>query len=210
MNDYYDILCVSKTATPAEIKAGYRRMASMWHPDKMANSKDARKAPGMMQKINEAYETLSSPVKRKAYDDAGGDAEVVVNCNRVLRQLIQQAIASPMIPEDLLGYIRSQVSDQVQVGQQNLRQHKQYAAALAARVDKVRLEDGGDNLFQQVLQERIAAVDETIRSTEKTLASFEMAAKVLAEYKSDQVRDLGVHSHVPQWTFAPPYRTGGF
>ena len=59
--DYYNILGVEKTASEADIKKAYRRLASKLHPDKGGNNED-------FQRLQEAYATLSDPNKRAAYD----------------------------------------------------------------------------------------------------------------------------------------------
>lgn len=68
--NYYDILGVDKTASQADIKKAYRKLAKKYHPD-VNKSKDAEEK---FKKINEAYETLSDEEKRKNYD-AYGSAE---------------------------------------------------------------------------------------------------------------------------------------
>lgn len=65
--DYYDILGVSKSATAAEIKSAYRKLALKWHPDKNKES-DAHEK---FKEINEAYEVLSSPEKKAKFDQFG-------------------------------------------------------------------------------------------------------------------------------------------
>lgn len=62
-DNYYDILGVSKDASEDEIKRAYRKLALKTHPDK--NGGDDT----MFKKINLAYETLSDPDKRNAYDN---------------------------------------------------------------------------------------------------------------------------------------------
>ncbi|MBI3385141.1 DnaJ domain-containing protein [Candidatus Gottesmanbacteria bacterium] len=67
--DYYEILGVAKTASAEEIKAGYRKQALQWHPDKHAG--DKKEAEEKFKEINEAYQVLSDPQKRVAYDQYG-------------------------------------------------------------------------------------------------------------------------------------------
>jgi molecular chaperone DnaJ len=66
--DYYEILEVSKTATTAEIKKAYRRLAIKYHPDKNPNDKEAEEK---FKIINEAYGVLGDEKKRKIYDMYG-------------------------------------------------------------------------------------------------------------------------------------------
>lgn len=63
--NYYKILGLSENATPEEVKAAYRKLAMKYHPDRNPDDKDATKK---LQEINEAYEVLSDPAKRRTYD----------------------------------------------------------------------------------------------------------------------------------------------
>lgn len=65
--DYYETLEVKRNATPEQIKSAYRKMTRKYHPD-------LNREPGAEQKfrrINEAYEVLKDPEKRKKYDELG-------------------------------------------------------------------------------------------------------------------------------------------
>ena len=74
--DYYAALGVSKTATPDEVKAAYRRLAREHHPD-LHPEKGKAAAAEKFKVINEAYEVLSDPDKKSKYDriGPGWDAE---------------------------------------------------------------------------------------------------------------------------------------
>ncbi len=70
--DYYKILEVPKTASESEIKSAFRKLAKKYHPDLNPDDKEAE---AKFKEMNEAYQVLSNPEKRKKYDQYGKDWE---------------------------------------------------------------------------------------------------------------------------------------
>ncbi len=75
MKDYYALLRISRSATDAEVKQAYRRLAILLHPDKNPHPD----APIAFQEINEAYEVLGDTIKRALYDQMLPREEQIVD-----------------------------------------------------------------------------------------------------------------------------------
>jgi len=72
--DYYAVLGVPRTASPAEVKKAFRKLARQHHPDAKPGDTAAERR---FKEINEANEVLRDPAKRKQYDELGDNWEAV-------------------------------------------------------------------------------------------------------------------------------------
>ena len=68
--DYYEVLGVDRKASDDDIKRAFKRLAIKYHPDRNKDPDAGEK----FQEINEAYQVLSDPAKRQAYDAGGFEA----------------------------------------------------------------------------------------------------------------------------------------
>ncbi len=71
-NDYYKVLDVERTASTDEISKAYRKLARKFHPDLNQDDKNAKKR---FQEVQQAYDCLNDPEKRKMYDQFGSNYE---------------------------------------------------------------------------------------------------------------------------------------
>ena len=77
MENFYEVLGISKTASEEEIKKAYRQLSLKHHPDRGG---DAEK----FKQLSEAYETLSDPSKKQQYDYQGSNPfETEINANDI-------------------------------------------------------------------------------------------------------------------------------
>jgi DnaJ-class molecular chaperone len=86
--DYYKTLGVERTASEAEIKTAYRKLARKHHPDVNPGDKGAEQK---FKEINEAYQVLSDSTKRKKYDELGADWERGTTEDEMRRRYAREA-----------------------------------------------------------------------------------------------------------------------
>lgn len=78
--DFYQVLGVGRDATPDQIKAAFRKLAAVWHPDKRP-SNEKEESEKKFKLISDAYDTLYDVLKRSAYDQRNPPRTKVTKVN---------------------------------------------------------------------------------------------------------------------------------
>src|SRR5258707_4189729 len=89
--DYYKTLGVPRSASEADIKSAYRKLARKHHPDVNPNNKGAEVK---FKEINEAYQVIGDPEKRKKYDELGADWERGASQEEMMRRYAREQSAA--------------------------------------------------------------------------------------------------------------------
>lgn len=101
---YYDLLSVSPTATPAEIRKAYRLKALQNHPDRAGNSKEATEA---FQHLKAVYEILSDAERRAIYDEHGETGNIHADDDTLDADMAASFFSrhtNPVTAEDIAAY----------------------------------------------------------------------------------------------------------
>jgi len=181
----YEVLGVPRDADQNDIKAAFRRMSRKHHPDKGGD-------PAEMAKVNVAYEMLSDP-KRRARYDATGNFERVVDIETLSQAYLMQAISDSLdkIPENinLVTFLREAIAQQVRLGKQEVASKRAKLEGLEKRRAKFVRKSGGDNLFSQVIDQKLVGLRAGLEQDDNTIMAAERALEILVDYKFDGSSD---------------------
>lgn len=173
----YEILGVEITATQDEIKKAYRQMSKDHHPDKMGDS-------SKQAEINNAYEVLSDPTRRKRYDETGQEKDLERNAkiqqflSTIFLRLIEQSEDPGKI--DLINQgiecvdaLLEDCSDNLKGVRKNLKKYRRAIEKLKTRGDK--------NLIM-IIQRQIDGCTQSIKAEEENIEFIKEMRELISDY----------------------------
>lgn len=179
MTDHYTTLGVARDATPAEIKAAYRRASSAAHPDKGGSTE-------RMQAVNRAYEVLSDPERRQQYDVNGSDGHAETpeeTGHATLVQAFRQALEQVSDTADIVGHVREQLQGvklEIANRQGKLRRKRE---KLTKQRGRVKVKSGGANIVHALIDHQLAEAQAEIDGLERVSESTGHALTLLDGYE---------------------------
>lgn len=129
MKNHYKILGLPRNASPRKIKEQYRKLAKIYHPDKLANSTDRAHCADKFKEINEAYEALAEVVQRANLDPKERKLDFLYRQGKQL--LEQKKWSKAMIVFNEILASDSAYRDAQTCLQETRRRHKRLAARYA-------------------------------------------------------------------------------
>jgi len=152
MNPYQQ-LNIDPTATDSEIKTAYRKLAQKNHPDKGGDQEE-------FQAIQEAYEILSDPDRRKRYDETGETEKEKQPADRVaaaLAGLFTEIITNDNFKGNIVEDIRKRVNEQMQVANHRVLIIEDEKSRLEKLSGRVKTEKS--NYFQYAIDHKLSELD---------------------------------------------------
>lgn len=211
MTDLYADLGISRTATPAEVKAAYRKASKEAHPDTPTGSQEK------FERLRQAYNVLSDAKLRKHYDMTGTfeiqepdnreahAREIVASCiTNVLKASEQGEIAEDIFAGMSERVIRPQMQKIIADKERWQRNIARNAKMLAKVKHKKK---GSANLVKAIMDGMTAELHRNIARADEAIAIHERAIEIMAEYeyefeKQQQVQlnaRTGSFFHVSSW-----------
>lgn len=181
---HYEALGVSKDASNEEIKKAHRRAARANHPD-INKDKDAKEK---FQVVQRAYEVLKDPERRAHYDKTGQD-------NKDNPESAAYNLLAHIMKTALIRTINVPWADQVRVAEMVLQEMqdsinkqraecKQALASIKKHLGRVKKKNGGDNMYENILQEEMARVKNLEDTHPSKLETIKRTRALLKEYES--------------------------
>ncbi|EJC85241.1 DnaJ-class molecular chaperone with C-terminal Zn finger domain [Rhizobium leguminosarum bv. trifolii WSM2297] len=183
MTDPYDILGVERDADEAKLKAAYRRLAKVAHPDSGGDTE----AFDILQK---AYALLLDPVRRKVYDDTGYDVEFADAAELQALVMIEKLVTDAVLDErepgsfDPVAVMQDSLSEELRKARFSKSELQRHASRVALHLERLEKQSGRD-VLAHMFRARIEAISKAVAETEAKIKATERAADMLSGYVYD-------------------------
>lgn len=181
--NHYEELGVARTASKAEIRHAYRRLAGRYHPDRKGG--DVKK----FQIIQRAYDTLGDDARRAHYDQYGaepGEPTIRARALQTLATIFAQAIANEQLDVDRVNLVEK-VREGIINGQKSVPDRVKQLGKTIARFERaakrLKKKKGEANIIGQMLAVNIAGLKRGLRQLEEEKEVGDEMLKVLEEYE---------------------------
>lgn len=179
---HYEELGIEQSATAAQVKAAYRRLAHRYHPDKPSGDRER------FVRIQRAYDTLSDPDKRAFYDQNGADREGPTMRERAMQTLAMMfgqvvgAEQNDIEHHDLIDYMRTSIiraREEIPEKRRGIeRQIQRFKTARA----RLRQKSAGPNPLGEILDARVMQLKQAIVALESEVELGTVMLELLEDY----------------------------
>lgn len=181
----YETLGVTATATKAEIKLAYRKLAQKYHPDKPQGNAE------MFHNIQKAYDVLSDDNARAHYDKTGDDSGAP-DLQQIAFSRVAEMFAILLDGEmygDLVDKCRKNIKTNIAKGTEHQAKAQSEINKLNKQQNRVKAKDGNENIYSIVLGAKIANLTEQIESTKHECAVFEKMLEIINWHEDTAPKD---------------------
>lgn len=175
MDDPYETLGIERDATTEEVRAAYRRKAKAAHPDRAGGSSDD------MAAANRAYDILSNPERRAAFDASGKDVPrtpIEIRAKELLRMAFMNVVND--LPEgwDSILATRERVKSGLVAGEAQIAGMRRRLHRLEKRSKRIR----GGHLFADLIHAQMDGLATNIENMEVGIEVVKLALEILKSY----------------------------
>lgn len=185
----YEILGVPVTASDAQLRSAYRRMARATHPDNGGDGDE-------FAKVSRAYAILRDPELRKRFDDTGSVDEVSPLTVRqrmiqIIVDMFNQALAvegqrgTSLRHFPLIKAMRAQIKQNTELVRDNAKKHKKALEDRQFLLARISRHGDGENLFATIIKDQIAQLEPIVRAAALDVTAMEMAVEELMHYENE-------------------------
>jgi curved DNA-binding protein CbpA len=179
---HYDTLGVDPSASPAEIRAAYKRCAMRLHPDR----NKSETAEEEFKRVQHAYDVLGDPERRARYDATGqdGKGDRRGEAEQALANLFMALIEQTIQPEyvDMTALMRKNIDAHQTNYRAQQADAENHARKLRSHVHRIQRKTGKLNLLARAMEQKAATLERAAAECAEHVALGEQMKSILEEY----------------------------